>query len=324
MTGLSSASLAAKLGIEESQLTEVVNGLLAGDSYSERVIQDHVGSRPKTISVPDLALDRLLKNLRRIIEIHSGYCAPDHVYGFVKGRSIRQNAAKHLCQPVVVRVDLRDFFESVRVDRVKPILSQLFGQSGAVIAQICMPNGVLPRGFSTSPILSNIAFEETDRALIARFADDSLNLTRYVDDINLSGLNAHRRLEDLQGILESNNWTINNRKTRVMRRGKPQYVTGLNVASPYGPHVPKRVRDHLRWAMKVIEREGYESYWRDWGGSSRNETPNRLNGILLHIRSVEWDFGNMLIDRLEKIHLSLRDFFEDVDEFMLDSIFEAD
>ena len=173
MTGLSSASLAAKLGIEESQLTEVVNGLLAGDSYSERVIQDHVGSRPKTISVPDLALDRLLKNLRRIIEIHSGYCAPDHVYGFVKGRSIRQNAAKHLCQPVVVRVDLRDFFESVRVDRVKPILSQLFGQSGAVIAQICMPNGVLPSTTVVDRFFGRVCAGQGGQAMIIGGCEDN-------------------------------------------------------------------------------------------------------------------------------------------------------
>lgn len=324
MTGLSLAQLAAKLGMDESQLAGAASEVRAGESYRERVAQDHVGFRPKVISIPDLGLDRLLKNLRRIIEIHSGYSAPDHVFGFVKGRSIRQNAINHLCQPVVVRVDLRDFFESVHIDRIEPILSQLLGESGPMIAKICMPNGVLPRGFSTSPILSNIAFDETDAALVAHFANDSINLTRYVDDINISGPEADKKLDDLERILASNGWSVNHRKTRIMRRGKPQYVTGLNVASLHGPHVPRRVREHLKWAINVIGRVGYESYWFEWGGKERNETPNRIMDLVLHIRSVEWVLGNRLLDRLEKVDLTLGDPFEYVDEFMLNSIFETD
>jgi hypothetical protein len=106
-------------------------------------------------------------------------------HGFVPGRSIVTNAAVHAGKPVIVNVDLENFFPSIGFARVRHLFRRL-GYSGAVatlLALLCTecprkkviydgtvyfvatgPRG-LPQGACTSPALSNLISRRLDRRL---------------------------------------------------------------------------------------------------------------------------------------------------------------
>src|SRR5690349_13096968 len=84
----------------------------AGLGYTRMSIpQKH--RRRRQVLRPSVGLDRLLKQLSRGLGVTSGYAPPPEVHGFVKGRDITTNAARHLDQDVVLRVDLKDFFGTI-------------------------------------------------------------------------------------------------------------------------------------------------------------------------------------------------------------------
>ena len=119
--------------------------------------------------------------------------------GFVRGRSIVDNARPHVGQGVVINLDLADFFNSISVERAQ----QVFGAHGwntdaaAILARICTSEGRLPQGAPTSPALSNLVCRRLDARLSALAAKAQGQYTRYADDLTFSfpgfGRNKRRR-----------------------------------------------------------------------------------------------------------------------------------
>src|SRR5689334_24350098 len=67
----------------------------------------------REIIKPGPLLDMITKNLHRSFSTALPYRPPDHVHGFVHGRSTFSNASAHLNKSCVLRVDLEDFFPSI-------------------------------------------------------------------------------------------------------------------------------------------------------------------------------------------------------------------
>src|SRR5690349_1074658 len=78
--------------------------------------------------------------------------------GFVRGRSIVDNARPHVNRAVVINVDLADFFPSITAERVTAAWRGLGwgAEAAAVLTAICTLDGRLPQGAPTSPALSNL------------------------------------------------------------------------------------------------------------------------------------------------------------------------
>ena len=116
---------------------------------------------------PKPPFDAVTKNLYRSFMDRLPYEAPDHVHGFVRGRSTVSNASQHLGKACVLRVDLEDFFPSINAAMIKISLqAQGYEEKAAEIAvSIVTIAGKLPIGLSTSPFLSNLVFLSTDRSL---------------------------------------------------------------------------------------------------------------------------------------------------------------
>lgn len=271
-------------GISEESLADLGCQIQAGGRHATlRVRKRHGGSR--IVAVPDEELKATLKLLRIRLQNTMPYEAPAHVFGYVPGRSIVGNASVHLGQPVVVCVDLVDFFGSVSVSRVE---SALLNQGlPSDLVQLLLPvtviNGSLPPGFSTSPLLSNIVFEQADTALVALAEAAGARYSRYADDLTFSGDALDDYFLDLvDAELRRDGWAVNPRKTRFMRRGGPQYVTGLYVGDPERPHVPRRVKRQLRAWLHYIDLYGYADCDRRFAMPSVGQ----LGGWLRHVNQV--------------------------------------
>lgn len=291
----STRDLAGACGLPVDDLQHWGDLIATGSGYT-RVTIPQKRRRPREVVMPSFGLDRLLKQLSPGLAYLSGYVPQPPVHGFVKGRDIRTNALQHLDRDVVLRVDLKDFFGTVGRARLVEAL-QDFGftdECAAAIAGVTLISGSLPQGFSTSPFLSNLVFDSTDRNLNGLATRTNTQYTRYVDDIIFSGSRADvhdRLLETIRSLLDGEGWTVNDSKTRFMRRGRAQYVTGLYVGDPAGPHIPRTMKRLLRREVYFASKFGLED------ARTRSPTPmdaDRLGGWVHYAAHVDPAFGQDL------------------------------
>ena len=223
------------------------------------------GGRVRVVEAPKPGLKALQRRiLRGIVEK-----VPVHgdAFGFVRGRSCREGAARHAGEQVVLRFDLKDFFPSLGVRRVNGLF-RLAGYPEPVarlLTGLCTtrtPERVLgrlpsaergiwrarhlPQGAPTSPALSNLVTFRLDRRLagLARSLDASYS--RYADDMTFSGEGAiaGRLLRLVPEIVAEEGLVLNAEKTRVMRATGRQVVTGIVVNR--GNNVDRRWFDDIK------------------------------------------------------------------------------
>lgn len=292
----------AALGAEQEHLEALIITIEDGDAYIIRERRGH------TIYVPRMWWSTVGKELHRFLKTRIAYQPPHFVYGFVKGGSTLENARNHLDKDCVLRIDIKKFFPSIRDDRIIRNL-QVHGfasDAATLVARLVCVNGGLAIGVSASPLLSNLVMAETDEAIGALALDNNLVFTRYVDDLVFSGSLATREDGDafadkVRAELATHGWTVNETKTAFMRRGGPQYVTGLYVGDSSRPHVPRDLKRSLRWIARMIEAVGYETYMRDFSGEDLGHYRRHLLGLARYIASIDGRVGSGLLTRLEEV-----------------------
>jgi RNA-directed DNA polymerase len=246
------------------------------------------GGRYRRVARPTTSVGAMLKLLRQALERGLSFVPKDCVHGCVGGRSILTNAKSHLAQDVVLRVDIRKFFDSITTQRVENALVEYGMEPDAArVVRACTTiDGKVPTGFSTSPMVANMCFDTTDDTLLPIADQFGLTYTRYVDDLVFSGNEINDSvLQTIVAGLTDNGWTANDRKTRFMRRGGPQYVTGLSVNDPNGPHIPRRMKRFLRLEVHHVVQSGF---------SASTIGRSRLFGLINFAKHVNPDFGHNL------------------------------
>lgn len=286
--------VAAAVGWRVRELDDLARAVQRGERYQVF----HHGTRE--IHRPDFGYSSLVKNLRTFLEASTGYTAPDWVYGFVRGRSTVQNAAQHLARDAVLTLDVRQFFPTITTAQV---VTELRGRgfdlpAARLCGRLTTIGGTLPIGLSTSPHLSNLVFGATDLAVKALADRHGIRFTRYVDDLTFSGALPPGLTAEVSTLLEAHGWQVNPAKTRLVRRGGAQYVTGLYVGSPDGPFIPRRIKRRMRWKVHMIERVGREEYLARFALAGEGEDFGRIVGWARYIAAVEPDLGKWLLQRL--------------------------
>lgn len=290
----------ASAEVTKSDLVRLSMKLQAGLGY--KIVKVPARRRsPRIIVKPNLREDRQLKQLAIGLEKSLGYRHPEHVHGFVKKRSIATNAGPHCRQEMVVRVDLEDFFASISQATVEASLTAYLPRSESSLLARSLSLSSLPAGFSTSPLMSNVVFHETDKMLSQICARHNIVLTRYADDLTFSGSFADLKDDFIEGevypVLETFGWAPNLSKTRYMRKGKVQVVTGLSVSDEV-PHVPRWTKRWVRQQVYFARRFGLGEAV---GASSRPWSWIQMNGLINFIKNVDPHFGGPLLEEWRRI-----------------------
>ena len=209
---------------ELKQLTWYVNPKLSGKRYTEFKIKKKSGAQ-RIIHSPVKGLKAIQKTLAYVL--HCVYEPHKAAMGFVRARSIVDNAQLHAGNNYVYNIDLKDFFPSIDQARVwktlqlKPFnLNKEFNTQvtprdekqdssrldiANIIASLCctemeverqnetgvwekVKRNVLPQGAPTSPVLTNIVCQKLDYLLSAVAKRFGLNYSRYADDITFSSM----------------------------------------------------------------------------------------------------------------------------------------
>ena len=224
----------------------------------------------RTISAPQRWLKSFLTYTNRILQAY--YEAPEYVTGFVPAKSIVDNAERHIGMRYVFNTDIKDFFPSISQARVwKTLQTRPFSfpaEVASIIAGLCCTEitvdgktrNALPQGSPCSPILTNIVCHNLDWKLSGVARRFHLRYSRYADDITFSG-NENIFSEDdefmseLRRIIDQEGFILNEKKTRVQKRGERQEVTGL-IVSDHRVNVTREYIRDLDNLMYIWERHG--------------------------------------------------------------------
>ncbi|HNS00083.1 MAG TPA: reverse transcriptase family protein [Planctomycetota bacterium] len=203
------------------------------------------GREPRRIEEP-MALLKFVQRriLRRILEQTD---LPDCVHGFVRGRSIGTAAAPHAHKEVVVCCDIENFFPTITVRRVWGVFRSLIvnPRVSNLLAALTTYQGRLPQGAPTSPMIANLVLRRLDRRLAALTRSRGIEYTRYADDMIFSGgPDTPKILKAVRAFVAEEGFTLNEKKTRILRRGRRQEVCGLVVNERVG--IPRLWRRRLR------------------------------------------------------------------------------
>jgi retron-type reverse transcriptase len=221
---------------------------------------------------------------------------------------------------VVVNADLKDFFPSITFPRVKGIFQDL-GYSPAVatiLALLCtecprrkveyagkslfvaVGSRSLPQGACTSPALSNLTARKLDARLDGLARKLGWTYTRYADDLTFSttGEAAQKTawlLARLRHIVSEENFTVNEKKTRVLRPSAAQTVTGIVVNQR--PNVPRAIVRRVRAMLHHARKEGLAA-------QNRQHHPHFaawLEGMIAYISMVNPRQGKELREAYAKV-----------------------
>lgn len=200
------------------------------------------------------------------------------LHGFVEDRSILTNARPHVAAAVVVNCDLTDFFPSITVHRVIGLFRQI-GYSPATATVLALivtdcprlkvlyqgkpwhvatgPRG-LPQGACTSPAISNLISRRMDSRLTGIAVKLGWTYTRYADDLSFSCCEKNDRvgylLARIRHITGDEGFTINEKKTRVLKPAARQVVTGVVVNTQLS--TSRRTRRQLRAILHNASKTG--------------------------------------------------------------------
>jgi RNA-directed DNA polymerase len=233
---------------------------------------------PRLLEAPKARLKEIQRWL--LHEILDQVPLHDAAHGFTRGRSVRTHAARHIGQPAVLRLDLRDFFSSVTAGRVYGIFRTLgYAPSVAhVLTGLCtntIPTAVwnglgpavqpsliqprfwlgralatphLPQGAPTSPALANLAAFGLDRRLSGLATKSNLHYSRYADDLTFSGGMPRRRrgplVELVAKITADEGFRLHPDKSTLRTASQRQLVTGVVINAKL--NTPRDEYDRLR------------------------------------------------------------------------------
>lgn len=247
--------LAAKLRMSPKQLNWISHH--QQEFYREFRIPKSRG-RFRSISSPTDKL-RTVQNwiLRHILD---GKKPSRYATAFVKGRSIIDNAAKHQKRNVVIRLDIQDFFPSVTYQQVRKVFQHLGYpyRVSCLLANLCTLKGSLPQGAPTSPALANLVCSKLDRRLGKLAWKSGMRYSRYADDIILSSnrKNAPQLIPFIAEIIKDEGFELNKKKTRIMRPGNRQLVTGIVVNQTM--NLPRKEKRRIRAALHRAQKQGIQ------------------------------------------------------------------
>lgn len=324
-------SLAKALGVDVPRLRWLSyhREVDTGTHYVRWLVPKRDGS-PRMISAPKPDLKRVQRWITREVTEH----LPVHgaAHGFIKGRSILTNAIVHARARIVVKLDIKGFYPTVTMRRVKGLLRRagLSEQVATLMAllatespreevethgkkhYVAIAPRSLPQGAPTSPSITNALCLRLDCRLSGLARKLGCRYTRYADDLTFSW---HGRppaaveagppgsnktaigtlLRAVRMIVRTEGFEIHTKKTRVMRKGARQKVTGLIVnEAPAGVpsvRVPRKTVRHLRAAIKN----------RELGRPGKGETLEQLKGMAAFVMMCDRARGSAFMERIDQL-----------------------
>lgn len=264
------SSLANDLGFSPKALYAVSNRISV--HYREVQIPKSNGEL-RRLFVPDPLLKAIQRRIASVLlarEEISPYATAYRI-----GASPRKNAAPHVGKPLLLKLDVKDFFDHLIYPLVKEkaFPKERYSEENRILLSIlCVHRDALPQGAPTSPAISNLILRDFDDRVGAFCRELCIAYTRYCDDMTFSGDQDLRPvIAFVREELSKLGLFLNGSKTRLVNRGQRQSVTGVTVnerlgaCSAYKKEIRKQmyyctkfgIRGHLEHCQTSLSEEAF-------------------------------------------------------------------
>jgi hypothetical protein len=274
--------------------------ILSSNSYYKQINIPKKNGGVRELDIPTLEL----KKIQRFILdfILDKIKTSDYAFAFKKNCSIVHNAEKHVNKNLILNLDLKDFFKSIRYEQVFKIFfyKGYTKEVSYALASLVTHNGVLPQGAPTSPYLSNIVCLRLDKRLSHLASKIHCEYTRYADDITFSGdYHLYNYIDFIKNIIIDEGFIINEKKTRTQSEHYRQEVTGVIVNKKL--KVNSNLKQYLRKTIYYIKKFGIDNHL-EYIGCNLSGYKEHLYGIAYFIKMVEPTNGKNWIKELDTIN----------------------
>ena len=261
------------LGLDAEYLQSIIYG--SKNHYREFAIRKRSGG-VRILSAPHYTLKYVQRWIYDNIlsKAKVNYCA----HGFRPKRSILTNAKIHVENKYLLKLDLKDFFPSIKINQVINVFRG-FGYSNHVsffLGAICCVDGHLPQGAPTSPALSNIIARHLDNRLLGLAKKMGCRYTRYADDLAFSGKSIKPEItEYVAKIIMECGFDINVDKIKLYKGDGAKILTGVSLANGK-IRVPRDYRRNLKQELYFIQHYGIGEHMR----RKKINNPHYLESII--------------------------------------------
>jgi hypothetical protein len=282
-------ALRLETGLRESEVRRLI--LFAPDRYKIFYIKKRSGGlRQIAQPTPEIKflqrafVERFLKNL----PVHQSATA------YREGLSTYHNALPHAKNGPILKMDLKEFFPSIRSRDWASYCRQhgVLNEEDIALSERLLfyrPHGGrllrLSIGAPSSPILSNVLMYDFDKRVVEAVSRDKVTYTRYADDLTFSALrtgylvNVKSDVAKIIRRLEYPKLDINDDKTKYITKKYHRGVTGLTISNDGRVTIGREKKREIRAAIHKAITCGIEELDLE-----------KLSGLLSYINSVEPDF----------------------------------
>lgn len=233
-----------------------------------------IGAKMRDLAVPIGKLrtvhERLKFHLNKIKQ-------PDYLMSPRKGRSQRDNAARHVGQTQFLKLDIRQFYPSTSKEHIFRWAHHVAGLRADVaglITHLVTIDDRLPFGSPISPVLATHVHRPMFDAIYKACSKRGLKMSLWVDDLTISGRFVPGELViEIRDIIRRNGFKSH--KVEFRTGGRPVIVTGVpvlgdSIEAPRGVH--ERIREgyaKIQSSKSDAESETQISYLLSQLGSHR-------------------------------------------------------
>jgi len=252
-----------------------------------------------------------VKNVQRVILARFLEPIPlgNHVGAYVPGRSCKDTAKQHVNKGIIVSLDLKDFFPSVKRAMVRRVLHAIGynHEVSSLLAQLVCYKNFVPQGAPTSGFIANlVADRRFDRKILHRLhkRDPRWVYTRYSDDIDISHPEKQPAeivtsvVNEVADIIRAAGFRLNTDKTKLEPKHWRQRVLGMVVNEKV--NIPRLEYMRVRSLVHNCYVHGFDSQYARAGSRSAEALKSHIRGKLNFFKQVDEEKSQRLFEKFEK------------------------
>lgn len=293
--------------------------------------------RFRVICVPDPQLMQTQRWLAQRVLAHG--TPHDASFAYAPGSKIIDAARQHCEARWLIKLDIKNFFESISEIDVYRVFRELGYQAlvSFEMARLCTRLGTetlarmrsrwraagqkynavpeyrrfrlghLPQGAPTSPMLANMAVRSLDQRITSLALELGLTYTRYADDLALSTKakmfsreNAQHVIKSVYRIIGTEGFSPNVTKTALISPGARKIVLGLLVNGKV-PRLSREFRQTLRQHLYFLSTVGPVEHARKRGFAAVAGLRHHVEGLVRFASGIDGEFGRACSVQLKSV-----------------------
>lgn len=240
----------------------------------------------RTIHAPN----KLLKHIQKQIlnNILNNKTISKYAKAYHTGISLRENALPHTNKNLILKLDIKDFFENINfIDVYNACFSiEYFPKSvGMILTYLCTYQDHLIQGAPTSAYISNLVMKDFDNVIGEWCDSNNISYTRYSDDMTFSGnFNPSEIITKVRKMLSKLGLELNNDKIHAIKKSANQNVTGLVVNEKV--QTSSKYRKKIRQEVYYIKKYGISSHLKRLNIQDKDKYLNSLYGKISYVLQI--------------------------------------